>query len=121
LSRTVIGYANEQQRKDQRRAVEETFVVINGNLCKVVNISLRAFLCIGYKGPAKAGDEIVVEELLMADDSRVRIDARAVILRLNATTREMVANFVDMNGKTFDILEKVIMLRPLAGKGGRLT
>lgn len=117
----IIGYANEQQRKDQRRAVKDTFVVIDGNLCKIINISLCAFLCTGYSGLAKSGDEIVVEELLMADDSRVRINARAVILRLNGTTGEMVANFVDMSGKTFDILEKIIMLRPMAGKGGRLT
>lgn len=117
----IIGYANEQQRKDQRRAVENTFVVIDGNMCKVINISLRAFLCTGYTGSAKEGDEILVEELVMADDSRIGINARAVILRFDAPLKEMVANFVDMSGNTFDVLEKVIMLRPTKGTGGRLV
>ena len=120
-SGNIVGYANEQQRKDQRRAVENTFVVIDGTLCQVSNISLKGFLCVGYKGASKEGDEIIVEELLMANDSRIRINAQAIILRVDATTKEMVANFVDMSSKTFDTLEKMMMLRPVSDKGDRVT
>ncbi len=34
--------------------------------------------------------------------------------------KELAAVFVDMNEKTFNTLEKMMMLRPLAGTGGRL-
>jgi len=120
VTELVVGYANEQQRKDQRRAVEDTFLVIDGAVCKVVNISLRSFLCIGYKGAAKEDDEIVVEDLLMADDSRIKVNATAKVIRLEAASKEMAGVFVDMNSKTFDTLEKMMMLRPLAGDHGRL-
>jgi hypothetical protein len=116
----IVGYANEQQRKDQRRIVDDTFVVIDGTTCKVVNISLRSLLCLGYKGAAKEGDEIVIEDLLMADDSRVRVNSAAKVMRLDASKKEMAAVFLDMNEKTFNTLEKMMMLRPLSGDGGRL-
>ena len=120
MTELVVGYANEQQRKDQRRSVDDTFVVIDGVTCKVVNISLRSVLCIGYKGAAKEGDEIIIEDLLMADDSRVKVNSAAKVMRLDASKKEMAAVFLDMNSKTFDTLEKMMMLRPLAGDGGRL-
>lgn len=116
----IIGYANEQQRKDQRRAINDTFVVIDGVTCKVVDISLRSLFCIGYKGVAKEGDEIVIEDLLMADDSRVRVNATAKVMRLDAVKKELAAVFIDINEKTFNTLEKMMMLRPLSGDGGRL-
>lgn len=116
----IVGYANEQQRKDQRRTVADTFIVIDGVTCKVVNISLRSVLCIGYKGTAKEGDKIIIEDLLMADDSRVRVNSTAKVIRLDAGKKEMAAVFIDLNKQTFDTLEKMMMLRPLAGDGGRL-
>lgn len=120
MTEIVVGYTNQQQRKDQRRVVDDTFVIIDGNTCKVVNISLRSLLCVGYKGAAKEGDEIVIEDLLMADDSRVRVNSAAKVMRLDAAKKELAAVFLDMNTKTFDTLEKMMMLRPLAGDGGRL-
>ncbi|MBC8270229.1 MAG: hypothetical protein H8E36_15930 [Rhodospirillaceae bacterium] len=120
MTELVVGYANEQQRKDQRRNVEDTFVVVDGVTCKVVNISLRSVLCTGYKGSAKEGDEIIIEDLLMADDSRVKVNSAAKVMRLDASKKEMAAVFLDINTKTFDTLEKMMMLRPLAGDGGRL-
>lgn len=120
MSELVIGYADEQRRKDMRRVVDDTFVVIDGVACKVMNISLRGFFCKGYKGAAKEGDEIVIEDLLMADDSRVHVNAKGQVMRLDAGKKEMAAVFVDMNETTFNTLEKMMMLRPLAGDGGRL-
>ncbi len=120
MTELVVGYANEQQRKDQRRSVDDTFVIIDGNICKVVNISLRSFLCVGYKGPAKEDDEIIIEDLLMADDSRVKVNAKGKVMRLDAAKKELAAVFIDMNEKTFNTLEKMMMLRPLSGDGGRL-
>lgn len=105
---------------DMRRNVEDTFVVIDGVTCKVLNISLRGFFCKGYKGNAKEGDEVIIEDLLMADDSRVKVNAPGKVMRLDATKKEMAAVFMDMNEKTFNTLEKMMMLRPLAGDGGRL-
>jgi len=116
----IVGFANGQQRKDQRRAVNDTFVVIGGDTCKVVNISLRSVLCVGYKGAAKADDEIIIEDLLMADDSRVKVNLSAKVIRVDETKKELVAVFLDMNSKTFDTLEKMMMLRPVTSKGGRL-
>jgi hypothetical protein len=120
MTELVVGYANEHPRKDQRRVVDDTFVVIDGAVCKIINISLRSFLCSGYKGAAKEDDEIVVDELLMADDSRIVVNATARVMRLDAANKELAAVFTNMNSTTFDTLEKMMMLRPLAGKKGRL-
>ncbi|MBC8445311.1 MAG: hypothetical protein H8D75_01600 [Rhodospirillaceae bacterium] len=120
MSELVIGFAGEQRRMDMRRVVEDTFVVIDGVTCKVMNISLRGFFCKGYKGSAREGDEIIIEDLLMADDSRIKVNAPGLIMRLDASKKEMAAVFVNMNEKTFNTLEKMMMLRPLAGDGGRL-
>ena len=77
MTELVVGYANEQQRKDQRRSVADTFVVIDGNAtCKAMWV--------------------------------------------DATKKELAAVFVYMNEKTFNTLEKMMMLRPLTGTGGRL-
>ena len=120
MAQNIVGYANAQQRKDQRRVVEDIYVVIEGGTCKIINISLRSILGTGYKGSAKEEDEIVVEEFLMADDSRIMVNAQAKILRLDATKKEMVAVFLDMSANTYNTLEKMIMLRPVSGKKGRL-
>jgi len=121
LSQKIIGYADEQRRRDQRRAVKDTYVVIDGAACKVINMSLRSFYCVGYKGPAKEGDEIVVEDFLMSDDSRATVNATAKVVRTNAMRKEMAATFVDIDEKTFNLLEKMMMLRPTTeGGGGRL-
>jgi len=120
MAENIVGYANAQQRKDQRRAVEDTYVIIEGAICKIINISLRSFLCTGYKGAAKEEEEIVIEEFLMADDSRVRVNAQAKVLRVDETKKEMVAVFLDMSANTYNTLEKMIMLRPVSGKKGRL-
>jgi len=100
--------------------VKDTFVIIDGKTCMVVDISLRSFLCIGYKGPAKEGDEIRVDDLLMADDSRVKVNTMAKVMRLDAAKKELAAVFVDMSEITFNTLEKMMMLRPVSGQKGRL-
>lgn len=121
MTEIIVGYARDYTRLDQRRDVKDTFVVIDGQTCMVLNISLRSFLCSGYKGSAKVDDEITIEEFLMADDSRVRLQAKGKVIRLDAESKQMVAKFVDISPRTFDILEKMMMLRPLAGKKGRLS
>ncbi len=57
---------------------------------------------------------------MMADDSRVNVNFAAKIMRLDASSKEQVEVFLDLNKKTFNILEKMMLLRPLAGDGGRL-
>ena len=120
MTELIVGYADQQNRKDMRRNVEDTYVVIDGATCMILNISLRGFFCKGYKGAAKEGDEILIEDLLMADDSRVRVQAPGKVMRYDAATKEMAVVFMDMNEATFNTLEKMMMLRPLAGSGGRL-
>lgn len=119
MTELVIGYANQHPRKNQRRAVGDTFIVVDGETCKVINISLGSFLCAGYKGAAKVGDDIVIEELLLSDDSRVRVNCPGRVIRLDGSNMEMAAVFLELKGRTFDILEKMMMMRPAAGKGGR--
>ena len=56
----------------------------------------------------------------MTDDSRINVNFAANIMRLDTSTKEQVEVFLDLNKKTFNTLEKMMMLRPLAGDGGRL-
>jgi len=118
LNNRIIGFSGEQRRKDQRRTVKDTYCVIEGETCKIINMSLRSFFCIGYKGTAKMGEEIIVEDMLMADDTRITVNAVATIVRQNALRKELGVVFVDINEKTFITLEKLMMLRPTSKDGG---
>ena len=61
MSSRIVGFTDEQRRKDQRREVIDTFIVIDGTTCQMTDMSLRSFRCIGFKNPVKPGDDIVID------------------------------------------------------------
>jgi len=119
MSSRIVGYTEEQRRKDQRREVRDTFVVIGGTTCQITDMSLRSFHCVGYKSPLRPGDDIIIDELLLEDNSRVRMNAPGMVIRYNEALKELVAVFVDINQANFNILERLMTKRPVGGPGGR--
>lgn len=119
MSRRTVAFTNEQRRKDQRREVRDTFVVIDGTTCKVSNMSLRSFHCVGYKNEVKAGDDLVIGDLLLEDNSRITMNAPAMVIRYNAESRVLVAVLVDISTANFNILERLMTMRSPVPPGGR--
>ena len=117
MSRRTVGFTDEQRRKDQRREIKDTFIVIGGTTCQVTDISLRGFRCVGYKNPIKAGDDMVIDELLLEDNSRVRMNARGMVIRANQDRKELVGVFVDVSPANFDVLERLMMMRKVSPTG----
>ena len=117
MTSRIVGFTDEQRRKDQRREVRDTFVVIDGTTCKVTDMSLRSFRCVGYKNPVKPGDDLMIDELLLEDNSRVRLNAPGMVIRFNKERKDLVGVFVDISSTNFDVLERLIMKRPMTSAG----
>jgi len=111
MSRRIVGFTDDQRRKDLRREIKDTFVVIGGTTCQVTDMSLRSFRCIGYKNPIKPGDDMVIDEFLLEDNSRVRMNAPGMVIRANLERKELVGVFVDISSANFDFLERLMTMR----------
>ena len=120
MSSRIVGFTDDQRRKDQRRDVRDTFIVVDGTTCQITDMSLRSFRCVGYKNSIKPGDDLVIDELLLEDNSRVRLNAPGMAIRYNQERKELIGVFVDISGPNFDILERLMMMRPLKPSGGRV-
>jgi len=118
LSKHIIGFQNEEHRKDMRRPLNDITLVIGGEKLPVINISLRGFLCSGYSGNAAVEDEIIVQEIHDSRGGSAKINAKALVARADQETGEIAAGFIDIKSTTFSVLEKVMMRRPLKPTGG---
>ncbi len=119
MSRRTVGFTEDQRRKDQRRDVNDTFIIVGGKTCQITDMSLRSFRCKGYKVDVKPGDDLVIDELLLEDNSRVRMNAPGMVIRYSAISKELIGVFVDISSANFDILERMMTLRPPNETGGR--
>ncbi len=120
MSNRIVGFTEEQRRKDLRREVRDTFIVVNGVTCQITNMSLRSFRCVGYKKPVKPGDDLVIDELLLEDNSRVRMNAPGMVIRYNKERKELIGVFVDISSANFNVLERLMTMRPINETGGRI-
>ncbi len=119
MSSRIVGFTDDQRRKDQRRDVNDTFIVIDGTTCQINDMSLRSFRCVGYKNPVRPGDDLMVDELLLEDNSRVRMNASGMVIRYSKERKELIGVFTDISSANFNILERLMMLRPVGSIGGR--
>ncbi len=120
MNSRIVGFTDEQRRKDQRRELSDTFIVIDGTTCKITDMSLRSFRCVGYKKIVKPGDDLVIDELLLEDNSRVKMNAPGMVIRFNQERNDLVGVFVDISSSSFDVLERLITNRRMNPTDGRV-
>ncbi len=112
--RRVVGFDDANQRRDLRRPMEGARLVIDGETYELADFSLRGFLCLGYERRCLHGDELFVEAIILADDTRVELNTLASVTRFSEGRKYVACVFIDISEKMFSILEKLSLGRPVA-------
>ncbi len=111
--RRVVGFDDANQRRDNRRPMEGARLAINGETYELADFSLQGFLCLGYEQKCLHGDELFVEAIILADDTRVELNIQASVARFSEGRKYVAGIFVNVSTKTFGILEKLSLGRPI--------
>jgi hypothetical protein len=80
-------------------------IELEGKVYPTVDWSLGGFLIEGYEGRRRRGEEVTLGIQVKAGESELSHVARAEIVRLNAATGHLAANFVMLDNATLDTLE----------------
>ncbi|HJN23600.1 MAG TPA: hypothetical protein QF509_06825 [Rhodospirillales bacterium] len=111
--RRAVGFDDANQRRDIRRPMEAARLVVDGETCEIADFSLRGFLCMGYEQKCLHGDELFVGAIILADDTRVELNTQASVTRFSEERKYVAGVYVDVSTKTFSILEKLSLWRPV--------
>lgn len=85
-----------EQRREQRLAVTDGRVEIDGESCPLVNWSYTGFLAEAYGGDHKAGDKVGVKVSIALGDGRFEFECPAMLVRVDSQSRKVVGAFAEM-------------------------
>ncbi|HEC91066.1 MAG TPA: hypothetical protein ENI55_05305 [Alphaproteobacteria bacterium] len=109
----LIGFSEENNRRDLRRPMKDARIVIGGEAYDLIDLSIRGFLCSGYDEQVLHGDQLTVGSIIVDDDGPIDLAADASVIRFSHARQYMAAVFTDISNRTFSMLEKVTMGRPV--------
>ncbi len=107
----LIGYSEENNRRDLRRPMKDARIVIGGEAYDLVDLSIRGFLCFGYQEQVLHGDPLTVDSIIVDDGRPIDLRADASVVRFSLARQYMAAVFTDISNRTFSMLEKITMGR----------
>ncbi len=107
----LIGFSEENNRRDLRRPMKDARIIIDGETYDLVDLSIRGFLCFGYREQVLHGDQLSVGSIIVDSDYYIELGADASVVRFSNARQYMAAIFTDISRRTFSMLEKVAMGR----------
>ncbi len=107
----LIGFSEENNRRDLRRLMKGAGIVVGGETYDLVDLSIRGFLCSGYREQALHGDQLMVGSIIVDDGPPIELGADASVVRFSLARQYMAAVFTDISSRTFSMLEKITMGR----------
>lgn len=117
MSGKIIGFQHENERHDNRRPLHETWFVIGGEAFEVVDVSMGGFFITGAPGKFRIGQEVVVSEIRVAKEPAVKFGVGAEAVRGGPKgTGSVGFHFHGLSAKQFDLVEALVMHRPLTPK-----
>ncbi len=109
----LIGFSEENNRRDLRRPMKGAGIVVDGETYDLVDLSIRGFLCSGYDEQVLHGDPLTVGSIIVDNGYSIDLMADASVVRFSPARQYMAAVFTDISNRTFSMLEKITMGRPV--------
>lgn len=116
MKRKLAGFKQHNQRRDIRRGMACVRFVVGGQTYPVEDLSMGGFSLSGETSNLWGGHEILITEVQAGDGPRVRLNAAAEIVRVDAKSDKISGRFGTLTSKQFDIVEALMMGRPLVRK-----
>ncbi len=107
----LIGFSEENNRRDLRRPMKGARIVIDGETYDLVDLSIRSFLCSGYEKQVLHGDRLTVGSIIVDGGYPIDLMADTYVVRFSHARQYMAAIFTDISNHTFSMLEKITMGR----------
>ncbi len=109
----LIGFSEENNRRDLRRPMKNARIVIDGEAYDLVDLSIRSFLCSGYEKQVLHGAPLIVGSIIVDGGYSIDLVADASVVRFSQARQYMAAIFTNISNRTFSMLEKITMGRPV--------
>lgn len=115
MSEKIIGFQYENHRSDNRRPTGGLWFVIAGKDFEVTDISMGGFSLADPKVTFYVGQEFIISEVRSGGDA-VRFGVNAEAVRDDPDAGHVGCCFVGLSPGHFDIIERLVMHRPLIPK-----
>lgn len=109
----VVGFTDDNRRRDIRREMVNVVFTVNGSNCAVVDLSLGGFQIADPSHGLRMNQEVVVTSVTDDYGTSLRLVARAEVVRVDRATGNAGCRFIDLSSKAFDVIEALVMHRPL--------
>lgn len=101
----IVGTEVSDSRRDKRVDTIAIEIEIEDTIYTTLDWSLGGFLVDGYQGDQQPGDEIIVGISVTVGDKEYCHVARAEIIRIEAASNQLAANFMGLDSATIGTLE----------------
>ncbi len=101
----IVGTEVSDSRRNKRVDTIAIEIEIEDTTYTTLDWSLGGFLVDGYQGNHQSGDEIIVGISVTVGDKEYCHVARAEIIRIEAASNQLAANFLELDNATVDTLD----------------
>lgn len=115
MRQKVLGHSDENLRRDNRRGVAEVSFSIDDEDHRVEDLGMGGFRLAEAAGRFSPMQEITVDQVV-SDGHRVSFGARAEVVWAAPGHGGIGCRFLGLTPKQFDIMEALVMHRPLIRK-----
>ncbi len=114
---SVKGFLERNNRIDNRRPLNETFLVMDGGTCEVIDVSMGGISFAGPKEKFPRGKNVSIKGVRIEDEKLVEFGAIAEVVRsVSRASGGIGLKFNKLTSKQFGIVEALVMHRPLVPK-----
>ncbi len=103
--------STRNRRRDIRRADPNFVVVVNGTTHSVADLSLGGLLIVGHHGRIAPGSLLDITIVCDRTDKAHSVDAWVAVIRGDPVRRQVACRFVRLDGKAWELLEKLLTNR----------
>ncbi len=103
--------STRDRRRDIRRAAVKCAIVLNGTTHKAADLSLGGLLVLDHHGWIAPGKILDITIVCDRKDKTYAVDARVAVVRGDPARRQLACRFVDIDGKAWKLLEKLLINR----------
>ena len=115
--RRIIGYKDDNRRRDVRLDVKGVKFVIGGHEFPVGDMSVGGFRLKSAIGKMRPGQKFAVTHVVTEADGRIPLGAPGEVVRIDYAETSLGCRFGKLTSGQFRIIEAIAMRRPLSTLG----
>lgn len=112
--RKIVGFKDDNRRRDVRLDVKGVKFVIGGHEFPVGDMSVGGFRLKNAIGKMRPGQSFTITHVITEDDGRVPLGASGEVVRIDYAETSLGCRFSKLTGGQFRIVEAIAMRRPLS-------